>query len=257
MKPLVSIIINNYNYGRFLRDAIESALAQTYKNIEVIVVDDGSTDNSREIIKSFITRVIPVLKENGGQASAQNAGFAASSGEVILFLDADDLIYPKAIEEVISRLDPLTSKIHWRMNTMDRDGILTGEISPEYELPSGGPAKTPDEALELTFHSPTSGNAWSRAFLEKVFPLSIWRKSGEESSDFYLSILAPLYGQLKTISTPQGKYRLQGSHSSLSDKDRLMRETQSLDAYFPSILEHYRKFGFGIDREHCEKLFFS
>ena len=76
--PLVSILINNYNYGYFLGAAIESALSQTYQNIEIIVVDDGSTDNSREIIAHYGNHIIPILKENGGQASAFNAGFAAS-----------------------------------------------------------------------------------------------------------------------------------------------------------------------------------
>jgi len=79
-QPLVSIIINNYNYARFLRDAIDSALNQTYDRTETIVVDDGSTDNSREIIAGYGDRIIPVLKENGGQNSAFDAGFAASAG---------------------------------------------------------------------------------------------------------------------------------------------------------------------------------
>lgn len=77
-QPLASIIIDNYNYGRFLADAINSALAQTYQHTEVIVVDDGSTDNSREIISQYGDRIRPVLKENGGQGSAFNAGFEAS-----------------------------------------------------------------------------------------------------------------------------------------------------------------------------------
>ena len=78
--PLVSIIVNNYNYERFVAQAIESALQQTYSPVEVIVVDDGSVDHSREIIQGYGGRIQPVLKENGGQASALNAGFAASRG---------------------------------------------------------------------------------------------------------------------------------------------------------------------------------
>ena len=78
--PLVTIVVNNYNYARFLAEAIDSALAQTYAALEVVVVDDGSTDESREIIAQYGGRVIPVLKDNGGQASAFNAGFAAARG---------------------------------------------------------------------------------------------------------------------------------------------------------------------------------
>ena len=71
----VSIIINNFNYGQYLGSCIESALAQTYQNIEVIVADDGSTDHSQAIIESFGASVIATYKSNGGQASALNAGF--------------------------------------------------------------------------------------------------------------------------------------------------------------------------------------
>ena len=80
---LVSIIVNNYNYGRFLGEAIDSALGQTYPRLEVIVVDDGSTDNSRDVISSYAGQLTALLKCNGGQASAFNAGFAASRGEVV------------------------------------------------------------------------------------------------------------------------------------------------------------------------------
>ena len=90
---LASIIINNYNYGRFLADAIDSALSQTYPHVEVIVVDDGSTDSSRVIIGRYGDRITAVLKENGGQASAFNAGFRVSLGETIVFLDADDILH--------------------------------------------------------------------------------------------------------------------------------------------------------------------
>src|SRR5437870_10165188 len=100
--PLVSIIINNYNYGRFLREAIDSALAQTAPNVEVIVVDDGSTDNSAAIIAGYGNRVVPMFKTNGGQTSALNAGFARSTGDVVLFLDADDVLLPTAVEKAIN-----------------------------------------------------------------------------------------------------------------------------------------------------------
>src|SRR5687768_4590814 len=100
-KPLVSIIINNYNYGRFLAEAIDSALAQTYQNCEVIVVDDGSTDNSRDIIEDYGSKLIPVLKKNGGQSSAFNQSFQVSTGSIICFLDSDDTLSSSAMEKVV------------------------------------------------------------------------------------------------------------------------------------------------------------
>jgi glycosyltransferase involved in cell wall biosynthesis len=102
--PRVSILINNYNYGCFLAAAIDSALNQTYANKEVIVVDDGSTDNSREVIASYGDEIVPVLKPNGGQASAFNAGFAASQGDIICFLDADDAFLPGKVAAIVKVL---------------------------------------------------------------------------------------------------------------------------------------------------------
>ncbi len=102
MRPSVSIVVNNFNYGCFLGEAIDSALEQSCASVEVIVVDDGSTDNSRELIRAYGSRVRPVFKANGGQASAFNAGVAASQGEWILFLDSDDRLAPQKAEFVLS-----------------------------------------------------------------------------------------------------------------------------------------------------------
>src|SRR5262245_48637316 len=99
--PLVSILINNYNYAQFLREAIESALSQSYSHVEIIVVDDGSTDQSREIISSYGSRLTAVYKENGGQTSAFNAGVLASRGDILCFLDSDDYYYPGKIARIV------------------------------------------------------------------------------------------------------------------------------------------------------------
>ncbi|MEO0539633.1 MAG: glycosyltransferase family 2 protein [Cyanobacteria bacterium P01_A01_bin.105] len=97
----VSILINNYNYGQFLGAAIDSALNQTLPASEVIVVDDGSTDGSAQVIQQYGDQIVPVLKANGGQASAFNEGFAASTGDVICFLDADDTFHPEKLARLV------------------------------------------------------------------------------------------------------------------------------------------------------------
>src|SRR5260370_40785973 len=101
VQPLVSIVVNNFNYGRFIGAAIDSALAQSYTRVEIIVVDDGSTDNSRDVISGYGDKVCAVFKQNGGQASAVNAGFRASHGSVGIFLDPDDGPIPKAVAECV------------------------------------------------------------------------------------------------------------------------------------------------------------
>lgn len=89
----VSVIIPNYNYAHFLPETVESVLTQTYNNLECIIVDDGSTDNSKDIISQLEakdSRVRPVFKKNGGLSSARNAGMNAASGDLISFIDSDD-----------------------------------------------------------------------------------------------------------------------------------------------------------------------
>jgi glycosyltransferase involved in cell wall biosynthesis len=94
--PLVSVIIPTYNYARFIGQAIESVLAQTYQDFEVIVVDDGSTDDTRERVARF-SQVRYLYQANQGIAPARNAGLHASRGELLVFLDADDRLLPEAL----------------------------------------------------------------------------------------------------------------------------------------------------------------
>jgi glycosyltransferase involved in cell wall biosynthesis len=135
--PAVDVVVNNYNYGRFLCTAIESALDQAYEHVTVIVVDDGSTDDSREVIASFGDRIVPVLKENGGQASAFNAGLTRSHGDIVVFLDADDLLAPQAAERIAAafRGEPQLAKVHYRLAVIDQAGQPTGEIKPSTHIP--------------------------------------------------------------------------------------------------------------------------
>src|SRR5438105_6923580 len=115
--PLISIIITSYNYARFLTECIDSALAQTHQPCEVIVVDDGSTDDSPQIIGGYGNRVKAVLKSNQGPASSWNLGFELSRGEFVLFLDSDDALLPTAVAAALPLFDaPDVVRMQWPLH---------------------------------------------------------------------------------------------------------------------------------------------
>ena len=99
--PLVSVIIPCYNQAHFLSESVESALSQTYPRSETVVVDDGSRDGTAEVMARY-SGIVRVRQDNRGLAEARNAGFRASTGDYVLFLDADDRLTPNAVEAHLS-----------------------------------------------------------------------------------------------------------------------------------------------------------
>jgi glycosyltransferase involved in cell wall biosynthesis len=120
----VSVIIPAYNYARFLREAIDSALAQTRPALEVIVVDDGSTDATPEVLSAYGDRIRVLRQKNAGVAAARNAGIAAARGDSVAFLDSDDAWYPRKLELQLARLeaDPALGLVHCGAATIDAEG---------------------------------------------------------------------------------------------------------------------------------------
>jgi glycosyltransferase involved in cell wall biosynthesis len=205
----VSIVINNYNYAEYLRDAIDSALNQTASPREVIVVDDGSTDDSRAIIRSYGDRIIPVFQENGGQRKAYNSGFRLASGELILFLDADDALDSTALEEISRAWKPGASKLHFPLrvaNSIGADANLpeAPAIVPQDRLPEGDllPAMLSNGYY---LSAPGSGNVYSRQFLTEILPMS---ESSKYCADTVTIFSAPFYGKILAIHHPLGIYRV-------------------------------------------------
>jgi glycosyltransferase involved in cell wall biosynthesis len=206
---LVSIAINNYNYGQFVREAIESALNQDYANCEVITVDDGSTDNSREIIEEYRGRVKVVFKSNGGQSSAFNAGFAHSNGEIIFFLDSDDYLMPNAVSEVVAHWKPGISRCHFRLMKIDSDGNRIGEMPPENTPLASGNLFERQLSRMGGGSVPTSGNAFSRAVLERIFPVDERFRICADAWIFYRSAYC---GDVLAIEETLGAYRVHDSN---------------------------------------------
>jgi glycosyltransferase involved in cell wall biosynthesis len=211
--PLVSIVITNYNYGRYLRAAIDSALAQTYPNVEVIAVDDGSSDGSRGIIESYGTRIAPILKPNAGHGSALNAGFVASRGEIMMFLDADDELLPQAAEQVVRAWRPSVAKAQFQLEMIDDRGNPIGARVPPFTgfIPNGDISGRIERFGEYP-SSPSSGNAYARAALNRLMPLdeATWLAAAEKP----LVFLTPFFGDVVSICVPLGRYRIHPDNDS-------------------------------------------
>lgn len=228
---LLSIIINNYNYGRFLSAAIESALGQTYPDTEVLVVDDGSVDDSRAVIGRYADRVMPIFKANGGQASAINVGFARSRGEVIIFLDSDDVLEPDIGARVARAFaaQPESGKVEYPMSVIDAEGRATGGVKPAEYLarPTGDlrgqELRSPFEVLWMS----TSGNAFSRRVLEQILPVP---EDGYPvcGADWYLAHISPFFGPVVFLDDIGACYRVHGSNQYTSERLDLKQIRQSI-----------------------------
>jgi glycosyltransferase involved in cell wall biosynthesis len=209
---LVSVVITNYNYARFLRNAIDSALSQSYSHVEVIVVDDGSTDDSHSVITSYGDRIVPVFKENGGQGSAFNAGFAASRGELICFLDADDMFFPQKVARMVEAWRHYGSDvIYHQLVAFDEEGshlfgwkpwprrTLQGKISYGLQR-SGGWWPCPT----------TSALCASRNLLMRIFPMP--EENFRTCADAYIVGVAPFLCSVHGMNEPLTLYRIHANN---------------------------------------------
>lgn len=257
--PLVSIVITNYNYGRFLIEALNSALNQTYPEIECIVVDDASTDNSNVILEEIRQRNPEVQiishRDNQGQTAAFRTGFAASSGEYVVFLDADDILLPSFVETHIYVHLSLRTAVGFTSSDMlqSRDGrvVRTSWITFSDYVASGRGSRReglrpvdrvlndlwpfeqpPLDDVEARVHfvdphnitgwvySPTSGNCFRRDALGLFLgdgPVMELRHHG----DTYLNKGVCLLSGVALIDAPLTVYRIHGgkgfaSHAELS-----------------------------------------
>jgi glycosyltransferase involved in cell wall biosynthesis len=204
-------VVINYNYGRYLRECLDSVLGQNYEPMEVIAVDDGSTDDSQEIIESYCGRVQAAFKPNGGMVTAMNHGFAMTHGAIVIFVDADDYLLPGAVAahvEALSESGVVRSQTYMT--------VLNGASASGEKIPG---AHAADENLQnLTLNrgpgayisSPNSGNAWSRDFLTQVFPLP--EEERTIGSEVFLMDAAPLFGKVVTLNQVKAAYRVHGAN---------------------------------------------
>jgi glycosyltransferase involved in cell wall biosynthesis len=207
--PLVSVVIPNFNYGRYIAEAIDSVLAQGYEAIEVIVVDDASTDNSREVLSRYAHKVrLHFLDRNVGQIEAYNRGFALVQGEIVLFLDADDRLQPDAISTISKAFSPGVAKVHWAARLIDADGCATGQTVPT-KLARGNMRPLITSAGILYPSPPGSANAYRKEILQQIMPLPTG-STERHGADFFTVYGSALLGTVAIAGegAPLSDYRL-------------------------------------------------
>jgi glycosyltransferase involved in cell wall biosynthesis len=143
MTPRISVIVPAYNAALYLSHAIDSVLAQTYLNWEIVIVDDGSADNTCAVVDSYRPKLQDRLRyihqPNRGVSAARNAGIRAARGEFIALLDADDVWLPRRLERGVKAMDadPDTGLVHARVARIDTQGSVTGQLKVEPKYLSG------------------------------------------------------------------------------------------------------------------------
>jgi glycosyltransferase involved in cell wall biosynthesis len=259
----VTIAICNYNYARFIGQAIESALRQDYPVKRILIVDDGSTDGSREVIAKFGSQVDVVFKENGGQVSAYNRAIDELDGDIALLLDSDDLLYPDAVTKVVNAFAAGDDyvKAQFKLDLLGPDGERTGACVPNSDPPEDCGSLLRKGWLYPS--PPASGNAYRVDALKRIFPVPVCVLE-RHGADFYAIYGAALLGRVASIPEALGGYRVHRAPSgdmSFANAEQANAMPQSLalrwsvlrdvarERLDETLPEHFRDFA-------CEKAAF-
>jgi len=231
---LVSVVIPNYNYEAFIGAAIDSALALDWPHVQVVVVDDGSTDGSRQVIARYGNRIEAVFQPNAGQLAACNTGFERARGEVVFLLDSDDVLSPSIVRALAPVWRPGVSKVQFQMRSIDAHGRPLGGVFPQYPAVTPTPEEITRWSLTTSAYPtpPGSGNAYARAFLARIFPQD---DSNGKIADSGPLAAAPFLGDVITIPEPLVSYRVHGKNDgAMSEVDgpKFAREVSRTQARF-------------------------
>lgn len=249
--PRVSIAITCYNYGRFLRECLDGCLAQTVPAAEIVVVDDGSSDDSKAILDAYASQfpsIRAITRVNGGMCAATNTALDACTGDVVLLLDADDLIGPQRIEKVLEALRTkvdgrLPGWVHHQLRQFSAEQADAG-LTPYYatgQAPEGLDAENVLQSTGSKVVTMTSGLAFRSELLAAIGPLDERRVTAQ---DHMLRTAASLISPVAFVAEPLGGYRLHGASDSSGGlmsspaKIKLVRErSECFDDWIRAFLE--------------------
>jgi len=228
----ISVIIANYNYAGYVGEAIDSALQLEWNDVEVIVVDVGSTDDSADVIRSYGDRIQAVFQPNSTQRVARNLGYSMSTGDVIIHLDSDDVLRPGLPRRLAQVWRPGVSKVQVQMERIDARSASSGSVFPRFRR-----TPTPEQVrywARSTSAYPTppgSGNVYSRQFLDQIFPLD--DRCGPATDSACLAA-APVLGDVLTVAEPLVGYRVHNDNTSnmLARDEKFARAIERARARF-------------------------
>lgn len=245
MKPLVSVVLDTYNHERFIEDAIRSVLEQEFprEQIEILVVDDGSTDRTPEIVRQFEPEVRLLRKQNGGQASAINFGVAHAKGEFVAFLDGDDVWVRNKLSRVIVEFQnhPEAVLVYHKYARWDpRQNTMT---VPEHLRNVSGDLLADVQKLQTFTNVPTSALTFRLEALRRVMPIP------EECSfmqDLYMIGTCACLGPFECVPEALMKYRIHGANLCFAESEQpnpevLRRRIPIWDASITSVRKWARR----------------
>lgn len=254
----VSVIIPTYNRAHLVGRAVQSVLNQTYQNFEVIVVDDGSVDNTEEVVKNFNNEIIRYIrhKENGGGAAARNTGIREAEGEYIAFLDDDDEWLPEKLKKQISLFDDKSSElgvVYAGLIRVDETGEYVGKqhiCVPDIHVPEKR-GWIYEDLLLKDYVGTTSTVLVKKECFEKVglFDESF---SGAEDWDMWIRI-AKIY-QFDFIESPLIKYHRHANRVTTNLEAKIKDRVMVLNKFFSEIASKrriYSEHRYGIGVLHC------
>ena len=234
-QPKLAVVINCYNYESFVGHAIRSVTEQGRTDCELVVVDDGSTDSSWEVIQE--TGVRAFRTENRGQPSACLHGLEQTSAPFVMFLDADDELKPGSIAKIIERLGPKVAKIQFALTRIDAEGNEIGEEKLATSVYRGREDLARQVLRTGVYRSPpTSGNVFRRDVCELLRDCSY-----DTAVDGVIVFAAPFMGDVINVPEALGRYRVHNRNKSglgrKPDVDVIAKHIRR----FEQRMEHLRK----------------
>jgi Glycosyl transferase family 2 len=250
LQGLVSVIVAAYNYGHFLAQTLDSLAAQTYENWECIVVDDGSTDNTREVVQAYAqkdNRVRYLHQENSRQAAARNNGVRNSTGKYFQFLDADDLIEPRKLERQVDYLEQHPdvdivygdTRFFWSENPSELLYSMWGDNKPWQPGISGCGAEVLRPLVKLN-SIPVNSALTKRSIVERVVPFDeelppiedwdFWLRCAEAAACFQFSDMEGTRALVRAHSSSSSRSRLKLVSSMLLMRKKLARRLEDVEA---------------------------